>query len=324
MKKLLPVLMLLVLPPVAAYSFTFSADSYSITESPTFAWADAGNTTFRWNGYRLNTTDYLYWAGILVSAMGNCTFSNEVEIVDGSGKKFHVGYGEGPGANGTLYLPLFEEDLYSYPHYNLSRGPYTFNISLTKSEDCEVIVKKFVFVTSKTNPRNLPLKLAPPSAHPQAIRSFEFANKTYWKEFELNFTYIYRGGNEDVLNGWKSEPCPILSINNGSVCLAEKYCECHEENTSLSPGIYRMGVKFQRGNLSVRILGNGIVFEKSIHVRHPIYLAFLRGVTGNVSFRGVEGNPSELFETPKDRYGNLILAIAVAIALVIAIRWRRL
>lgn len=322
MKKLSLVLVLFVLPFAAAYSFTFSADSYNITEMHTFAWANTGNTTFRWYGYRLNTSDYLYWAGILVSSLGNCTFNNEIALIDGGGKKFYVNYGEGPGANGTLYLLMFEPDLYSR-HYNLSRGPYTFNISLTKSEGCEVIVKKFVFVTSKVNPGNLPLKLVSPPGKEPAIRSFEFANKTYWREFELNFTYIYRGGNEDVLTGWKSEPCPILSIHDGKVCLAEKYCECHEENTTLSPGIYRVGLKFRRGNLSVRILGNGIAFEKSIHVRHPIYLASLSGIYGDVSFSGVGGNASELFETPGERYGNLTLAIAIVIAIVVAIRWRR-
>ena len=324
MKKLaVMILVLLSLPVVRAYEFTFSPDNYGIIEEPAFSWADMGNTTFKWDGYELNTTGYLYWAGVLVSARGRCAFSEEMAIVDGSGRRFYTEYGTSP-TNGTLYLPLFEEDLYLSHYYNLSRGPYTFNITL-KAENCEVMVRKFVFVTSRANPKTLPLKLVPPYGYPkkeQAIRSFEFANKTYWREFELNFTYIYRGGSEDVVNGWKSEPCPILSISNGKICLAERYCECYEENASLSPGIYRVELGFKEGNLSVRILEKGIVFEKSVHVRHPLYLTSLRGVAGNVSFRGVEGNASELFETPKDRQGYLIFAIALIIALMIAMRWR--
>ncbi len=329
MKKLSLVLMLIILPSVSAYSFTFSMDNYNLIERSTFAWADLGNTTLGWQGYRLSTSDYLYWAGILVSATGKCTLSNDVEFVDGSGRKFYVSYGIGPEANGTLYLQIFEPDLY-FRHYNLSRGPYTFNISL-KAENCEVVVRKFVFVTSKINPKSLPLMLAPPSTcsgKELTAGELEFANKTYWKEFELNFTYLYTGGYEDIINGWKSEPCPILSINNGSACLAEKYCECYGEKTILSPGLYRINLKFRRGNLSVKILRNGIVFEKSVHVIHPLYLASIGDprfgmVTGNVSFYGVEGSPSETFYTPEDRYGYFIFAVAIVAALILAILWKR-
>ncbi|WP_457753395.1 hypothetical protein [Thermococcus sp.] len=99
---------------VSAHSFNFPVDNYKIIEKPTFAWADFGSITFEWHGYELNTTDYLYWAGILVSVSGNCTLKDEVKIVDKNGKRLHVSYGTSP-AEGTLYIPIFEADLYSSP-----------------------------------------------------------------------------------------------------------------------------------------------------------------------------------------------------------------
>ncbi|GEM_PF-2454135 len=330
MRKLLLVLMLIILSlsSVSAYSFTFSTNNYNIIEKPTFSWGRLGNMTFEWHGYMLNTSDYLYWAGILVSAIGDCSFNNEITLVDGNGRKFYVSYGEGPGANGTLYLQMFEPDLYSR-HYNLSRGPYTFNITM-KAKNCEVTAKDFIFVTSKLNPKDLPLMLIHPYRRLEKemrAEELEFANKTYWREFELNFTYLYDGGYEDIVNGWKSDSCPIFSINNGKVCLAEKYCECYEENTTLSPGIYKINMKFQGGNLSLRVLKNTdeneIVFEKSVHVVHPLYLASLGGILSNVSFYGVEGSPSETFYTSEDKYGYFVFAVAIVIALILAVRWRR-
>ncbi|WP_461863999.1 hypothetical protein [Thermococcus sp.] len=329
MRKLLLVLLVFILPLASAYSFTFSTDNYNITEMPAFAWADMGNTSFRWNGYLLNTSDYLYWAGALVSALGNCTFDTEIALVDGEGRKFYVEYGTSE-TNGTLYMPLFESDLYGFPHYNLSRGPYSLNITLN-AKNCEIIIKRFVFVTSKRNPRKVPLMAETPGrclGKEPEIGAFEFANKTYWREFELNFTYIYTGGYKDVVSGWKSSPCPIFSINNGSPCLSEDYCTCYREKTVLSPGMYKVRLSLRDGNLSIRLLRGGIVFEKSVHVRHPLYLASLGEscsgkIVGNVSFRGVEGNPSELFETSAERQGNFLLAAVIVIVLVFVLRWRR-
>ncbi len=330
MRKLLLVLILVnIFPLVNAYSFNFSVDNYKIIEKPTFAWANFGNTTFEWYGYELNTTDYLYWAGIFVSTLGNCTLKNEVEIVDKDGKKLHVEYGTSSEKE-PFYIPIFEADLYSSPYYNFSRGPYTFNITL-RAENCEIVVKDFVFVTSKINPMKLPLKLIPPSWCPRkepAIRSFEFSNKTYWREFELNFTYIYEGGFSDPVVGWKEEPCPILSLHNGSVCLAESYCQCYESESSLQPGMYGISLSLRDGNLSVKIFKDKLVFRKSVHVRHPLYLESIGEpcsgkIAGTVSFYGVEGSPSETFYTPEDDYGSFVFAIAVVIALIIAFRWRR-
>jgi len=173
-----------------------------IIEKPTFALADFGNTTFEWYNYELNTTDYLYWAGILVSALSNCSFNSEAKVVDSSGRKFYAAYGTSR-TEGILYVPIFEADLYSSPYYNLSRGPYIFNITL-RAENCEVVVKDFVFVTSKINPKELPLKLLPPSWCPMkklTIGAVEFENKTYWKEFELNFTYLYDGSFAELVSG---------------------------------------------------------------------------------------------------------------------------
>ena len=312
---------------VSAYSFNFSVDNYKIIEKPTFAWADFGSTTFEWHGYELNTTDYLYWAGILVSVSGNCTLKDEVKIVDKNGKRLHVSYGTSP-AEGTLYIPIFEADLYSSP--DLDRGPYTFNITL-RVENCEVVVKDFIFVTSKAHPKELPLKLIPPSWCPMkkpTIRAVEFANKTYWREFELNFTYIYDGGFSDLVIGWKSEPCPILSLYNGSVCLSDDYCHCYEAKASLQPGIYKIALGLKDGNLSVKIFDDKLVFEKSVHVRHPLYLESIGEpcsgkIVGNVSFYGIEGSPSEIFYSPEDDYGGFVFAVAVVVVLIIAFRWKR-
>ncbi|MBO8174719.1 MAG: hypothetical protein H0Z18_05630 [Thermococcus sp.] len=330
MRKLLLVFVLLDLfPLVNAYSFNFSVDNYKIIEKPTFAWADFGNTTFEWHDYELNTTDYLYWAGILVSTLGNCTLKNEVDIVDKDGKKLHVDYGTSSERE-LLYIPIFEADLYSSPYYNFSRGPYTFNITL-RAENCEIVVKDFIFVTSKINPMKLPLKLIPPSWCPMKepkIRAVEFSNKTYWREFELNFTYIYDGGFSDLVVGWKEEPCPVLSLNEDKVCLADHYCSCHEAKASLPPGTYKVSLSLKEGNLSVKIFKDKLVFKKSVHVKHPLYLESIGDlcsgkIVGNVSFHGVESSPSETFNTLKEDYGSFIFAVAVVVAFIVALRWRR-
>ena len=328
MKNVALLSLLFLVPLASAYTFNFSSDVYTLIRDPTFAWADVGNTTFEWRGYELNTTEYLYWAGILLSGIGNCTLSSDIRLRDKKGEYFHMSYGTSGRMDGVSYLQIFTPDLYSH-HHDLDRGPYILDISL-KVRECEVTIKEFTFITSKIKPNELPLLLTPPSSCPTKepkVSALEFANKTYWREFELNFTFLYDGSDIDLVNGWKSEPCPILNIYNGKVCLAEDYCTSYC-SANISPGIYNAKLKLQGSNLFVKLSKNGIAFEKTVQVRHPLYLASLGAPCShaciyNVTFYGVEGDPSETFYTKEEMYGGFILAIAVLIALIIGIKMRK-
>jgi len=251
MKNVALLSLLFLVPLASAYTFNFSSDVYTLIRDPTFAWADVGNTTFEWRGYELNTTEYLYWAGILLSGIGNCTLSSDIRLRDKKGEYFHMSYGTSGRMDGVSYLQIFTPDLYSH-HHDLDRGPYILDISL-KVRECEVTIKEFTFITSKIKPNELPLLLTPPSSCPTKepkVSALELANKTYWREFELNFTFLYDGSDIDLVNGWKSEPCPILNIYNGKVCLAEDYCTSYC-SANISPGIYKAKLILQCSNLFV-------------------------------------------------------------------------
>jgi len=124
MKNAALLTLLFLAPFASAYTFNFSSDVYTVIRDPTFAWADVGSTTFEWRGYELNTTEYLYWAGILLSGIGNCTLSSDIKLRDKKGESFYMSYGTSGRMDGVSYLPIFMPDLYSH-HHDLDLSLYT-------------------------------------------------------------------------------------------------------------------------------------------------------------------------------------------------------